>query len=264
MGQSETKAAKPDRKLGDEWLDWDGQSESADAGKKVFLGMAGLSIAVLVASAALFLWLIDPRLQSLGHPWPLLFSIIYWGFSSAAFLWVIILIWAVKTGKPAPRIVMLPNLINRMVSIVSSIGRVLGISTDRIINSFLKVHNLLMDSRPTQVEADRLMVLAPRCLTKENNKTLRQLRDQYGFHMAVVGGGSEARLKIRQAKPRLIIAMACERDLMSGFKEINPSVPVLGFPNQRPEGPCKNTCVDMVAIEKTIRKCLGLEPIEST
>ncbi|MFN2189709.1 MAG: DUF116 domain-containing protein, partial [Candidatus Promineifilaceae bacterium] len=39
---------------------------------------------------------------------------------------------------------------------------------------------------------------------------LRQLRDEYRFQMAVVGGGTEARAKIRQIRPSVIIAVACD------------------------------------------------------
>ena len=42
-----------------------------------------------------------------------------------------------------------------------------------------------------------------------------------------------------------------------GFREVNTQIPVIGFPNQRPEGPCKNTCVDLNEIEKTIVRCLN-------
>lgn len=83
------------------------------------------------------------------------------------------------------------------------------------------------------------MFWPPRCLNKENNIRLRQLRDHYHFQMATADGGTEARLKIKEVRPKVIIAIACERDLISGFKEVNPYIPVIGFPNFRPEGPCK-------------------------
>ena len=74
--------------------------------------------------------------------------------------------------------------------------------------------------------------------------------------MSTVGGGNAARKKIKELRPRLIIAVACERDLLSGFREVNKQIPVIGFPNKRPEGPCKNTCVDLSEIEATIQKCI--------
>jgi len=258
-----TVSKKPDRKLGDEWLDWDGRSESTDTSKKVFLGMAALSILMLAAASALAYWLILPRLNSLGRFWTDAVAIMLITVTAALIAWIVTLTIVVALNRPAPKGILMPSLMNRMLSLVSSTGRMLGISTDRITNSFLKVHNLLLRAKPPVVEPKRLLVLAPRCLTRENNKTLRQLRDQYGFQMAVVGGGTEARQHIRQTRPQMIIAMACERDLLSGFKEVNPSIPVIGFPNERPEGPCKNTCVDMRQIEQTVVKCLHTTPESS-
>jgi hypothetical protein len=257
MGASSNDNQTTDRKLGDEWQDWDGRAESTDARKRVFLGVAVLAVLATIVVAGLFLWLIEPRLESLGSPWPAIVGGVLMFLAASLILWLVILTWAVATGRPTPKWILFPGLMNRFLALVTSMGGLLGISTDRITNSFLKVHNLLVGARPQVVAADRLLVLAPRCLTRENNQTLRRLRDQYGFKMAVVGGGSEARTKIRDSRPKMIIAMACERDLLSGFKEINPSIPVIGFPNRRPEGPCKNTCVDMQQIEVMVQRCLG-------
>jgi len=150
----------------------------------------------------------------------------------------------------------MPRLVNKLLGLATTLGKILGISKDRLANSFLKIHNMIIGSRPARTEPERLLVLTPRCLTKENNSQLRILRDKYHFQMATAGGGSEARMKIKEVRPRVVIAIACERDLLSGFKEVNPYIPVIGFPNRRPEGPCKNTCVDLAEIEQAIKKCL--------
>jgi hypothetical protein len=67
----------------------------------------------------------------------------------------------------------------------------------------------------------------------------------------MVTGGSEARRIIRLRKPRAIIAVACERELLTGIQDI-PDMRVLGIVNTRPEGPCKNT---QVSVEE-IKDCL--------
>ena len=178
-------------------------------------------------------------------------------FSGILLLWLISFITMAVFHRPITRLVIIPYLVNKLLSIVLTVGMIMGISKDRLTNSFLKVHNLFLGSGPVKTSPDNLLLLTPRCLTRENNKKLRELRDKYGFQMATAGGGSEARNKIRQARPKLIIAIACERDLMSGFKDVNTHIPVIGFPNSRPEGPCKNTCVDLTKIEKTINNCLN-------
>ena len=250
--------SKPDRKLGDEWSDWDGvtQPPSSEADRGLFIWFAVLSGLFLTASAAVFLWLIYPRLSGLGGWLPDICAALFLLFAAAVMLWVALFTYSALSGRVVSKLVVAPGIINRLLSIVTWLGRLLHISTDRLTNSFLKVHNDLLGGRPRQVSPDRMMVLAPRCLAKESNKRLRDMRDAYGFKLATVGGGSDARAKIRELRPQVVLAIACERDLLSGFKEVNPYVPVVGFPNQRPEGPCKNTCVDLEALERTIRSHL--------
>ena len=58
-------------------------------------------------------------------------------------------------------------------------------------------------------------------------------------------------------KPLAVIGIACERDLVSGIEEITSKIPVIGIENKRPEGPCKNTLVDVELFEKTLSSLLG-------
>jgi hypothetical protein len=247
-----------DRKLGDEWLDWDGKAtpESTDTDSRIFLGLAILTTFLLILGAGLFLWLIYPRLIAVGSIVADLFSFIFMAFSSVLLLWLLLFVWAAVTRRPITRFVIVPHLVNKLLSLAIAIGRPLGISKEKLTNSFLKVHNIIIGSRSPRAAADRLLILLPRCLTKETNIALRKLRDSYNFRMATVGGGTEARLKIREIRPKVIIAIACERDLLSGFKDVNTHIPVIGFPNRRPEGPCKNTCIDLELIEKAIKDCI--------
>ncbi|MEP0828470.1 MAG: DUF116 domain-containing protein [bacterium] len=250
---------KPDRRLGDEWLDWDGSrsTESSESDYRVFLGLAVLATIFLILAAGAFLWLIYPRLVSAGSFPAKLISFIFVAFGVILIFWLILFVISAVFKWPATRLVIIPSLVNRLLSLVMAIGKLLGISKDRLTNSFLKIHNMILGSRPPRTEPKRLLVLMPRCLTKENNIRLRELRDRYGFQMATVDGGTEARLKIKEIHPRVVIAIACERDLISGFREVNPYIPVIGFPNRRPEGPCKNTCVDLSSIEQAIMRCLN-------
>jgi hypothetical protein len=260
MEKETTNSTSSNRRLGDEWLDWDGQSklESTDANYRVFLGLAVLSTFVLIIAGWLFLWLIYPRLAAAGSFLPHLFSTLFLVFAGILILWLVLFIISAAARWPFSRIIVIPGLVNRLLSIAVVIGRLVGVSRDRLTNSFLKIHNMIIGSKQAGIDPERLLVLLPRCLTRESNQKMRALRDKYNFLMATVGGGTEARLKIKESRPEMVIAIACERDLISGFKEINPHIPVIGFPNRRPEGPCKNTCVDQGEIEEAIRKCLSL------
>ena len=66
-----------------------------------------------------------------------------------------------------------------------------------------------------------------------------------------------------QTRPRMIIAVACERDLTSGIQDSYP-LPVFGILNQRPCGPCLDTLVSLAAVEGAVRLFLGLEDSAET
>lgn len=68
-----------------------------------------------------------------------------------------------------------------------------------------------------------------------------------------------ARLQIERMKPKAIITMACERDLVSGIQDVAEEIPVIAIPNRRPEGPCKNTEVNPEEVEEAIGRCLRVE-----
>jgi hypothetical protein len=69
----------------------------------------------------------------------------------------------------------------------------------------------------------------------------------------IATGGTLARKAIVEHKPELIVAVACERDLAAGIYDMR-RLPVIGLLNERPEGPCKNTRVDMAALEALLNR----------
>lgn len=246
-----------DRKLGEEWIDWDGKVGSTNPVRRgVFVGVASIAVGVVIAAAFTVLWLIEPRLISIN---PILFSIARWSvycFSGVVILWLLFFLVSTMAGTSMlGGLLMIPHPINWLLSIALKIAGILGISRDRLINSFLKVHNILLPFRKVY-SPDDLLVLLPRCLTREANAFLRELRDEFKFNMATAGGGQEARKKIQELRPKAIVAIACERDLLSGFVEVNPMVPVIGLPNLRPEGPCKNTEIDREEFTTLIKRML--------
>ena len=81
---------------------------------------------------------------------------------------------------------------------------------------------------------------------------LLDIRDQYHTKMFVATGGTLARRIVHQVKPKMVIAVACERDLSSGILDIK-KIPVVGILNERPNGPCMNTRVSVKDIEETIQ-----------
>ena len=65
-----------------------------------------------------------------------------------------------------------------------------------------------------------------------------------------------ARKIVVEKKPKVIIGVACERDLTSGIQDSYP-IPVFGIFNRRPFGPCFDTDVDLEMVEKGIVTFLG-------
>ena len=245
-----------DRKLGDEWVDWDGRpgDVSADTDGRVFVGLAMATMAFILGLTALFGWLVHPRISQIGHIFWTIVSISYFAGAALLILWLVLFIWVALAKRPfLSTLILVPKLVNLLLGFTLRVGRMLGVPRDRLFNSFLKLHNLILDRDPRKVQPEKMLVLLPRCLTKEMNAALRRMRDRYGFMMTAAGGGGEARRKIWELRPGLVIAVACERDLLTGFIEVNPHIPVIGFPNIRPCGPCKNTEVDLTQIENTIK-----------
>ena len=123
-----------------------------------------------------------------------------------------------------------------------------------------------------KVSPERLLILTPHCIQKStcvhkvtsdvtNCKQCGQcqvgellsLARKYGCQFIIVTGGTLARLMVKKAKPNAIIAIACERDLVSGMQDVFP-IPVLGVLNERPYGPCCNTRVNMETIEHMVEQ----------
>lgn len=156
-----------------------------------------------------------------------------------------------------------PNTIN--------LSRLFRLDKDRIRSVFSELNNRLIMSSSIHVRAEEILILLPHCLQKsrcpykitnhiENCKRcglcdvdqLISLKEKYNTKLFVATGGTLARKVIKEMKPKAIIAVACERDLSSGILDVK-NIPVIGILNERPEGPCVNTRVNIEKIEKTIQ-----------
>ena len=154
------------------------------------------------------------------------------------------------------------------------VGDWLGLDKDRIRASFIEVNNQLVSQGQVKVRPDELLILAPVCLQEANcsRKVTHDIRNcrrcgqcpvgdllglaqRYGVHLAVATGGTKARQLIKELQPQVVVAIACERDLVSGLQDSRPIV-VKGITNQRPHGPCFNTQVDLGEVEATLESFL--------
>lgn len=86
--------------------------------------------------------------------------------------------------------------------------------------------------------------------------TILSLSQVHGVHFVVATGGTLARQLVCQHHPKLVIAIACERDLISGMHDTAP-LPVIGLLNERPNGPCFNTQVNISALHTLLDTMIG-------
>jgi hypothetical protein len=158
---------------------------------------------------------------------------------------------------------------------VLQIGRFMHIAQEKIQRSFIEVNNQLVRARAMEIKANELLLLLPHCLqndkcsykiTRNVNNCRRcgkcqlaeilRMSSARGFRVEVVTGGTLARRAIEEYGPRTVIAVACERDLSSGVLDSFP-LPVIGVINERPQGPCFNTRVDLTALQESLDFLLG-------
>jgi len=150
-------------------------------------------------------------------------------------------------------------------------ARVFAISKSRVRASFIKVNNEMVAVQAGRYTPGQVLVLLPHCLqssrcprrlTYDINNCKRcgecpvtgllALSEAYGVHIAIATGGTIARRIVVQKRPKLIVAVACERDLSSGIQDTYP-IPVYGVLNDRPNGPCLDTQVALPHLEKALR-----------
>lgn len=250
-----------DRKLGDEWEAWDGDFSQlevdVETGKRVFLGFTILSVFIIAISIAIFWYLIKPRIQQLNL---FMAQLMEYAVLSSIFLLFIsfsLMVFSIIINRD-----LLIKIRGRYISLtcltplVLKLGKKFGISYDRMGNSFIKVSNSIIKTRRRQIANSKIMILLPRCLTKTLQNKIKDLAKRYHCLIFTVPGGSLARKLIAREKPRAVIGVACERDLMSGIRDVK-KIPVIGITNKRPEGPCKNTVVEFDKIEEAIQYFLN-------
>ena len=81
---------------------------------------------------------------------------------------------------------------------------------------------------------------------------LREVAREHGMAMRVAIRSIFAPKFVREVKPDLVLAVACEHELLSGLLRVYP-VACYGVLNARPEGPCRNTRVDVRSVEAAVK-----------
>ena len=161
------------------------------------------------------------------------------------------------------------------------LARLVGVSPKEVRRSFIKVNNELSLGRDATFPPDRILLLLPHCLQHTDcviRLTARveacarcgrcpiagllEISRRRGVRLAVATGGSIARRIVVETRPALILAVACERDLASGIQDTHP-LPVFGILNERPEGPCRNTLVELELVERALDRFIAPQNSEN-
>lgn len=246
-----------DRKLGDEWTDWNGETDpqelEIDEHWSTFAILAGVTLVIFVALLDAGGYLIHPRIEQFSSFAAVL---VRWGVTGfgAAFLLLVAVetISVLKFQTGVFPYVWAERFLLALLPKTVWLGARFGISRDRVGNSFIKVHNVLIKAHAATLNADRLLILLPRCLAKEVRSQIMTRLSSLQVTIVTAAGGEEARKAIMEHRPTLILACACERDLVSGLRDVAEKVPVLAIPNKRPEGPCKNTYLQLEKLEEAL------------
>ena len=107
----------------------------------------------------------------------------------------------------------------------------------------MKVYNALAMMRGRKVGQGELLVLIPRCLSKATLDGVLGVAGRYGVPVFVATRGQLARRVIRERRPRAVVAVACERDMVSGLHDVAGKIPVLGPHHDLAIGPVQG-CFD--------------------
>ncbi len=243
--------------------------------KRLFIALMGVTCILIVGLIYLMWWIPTRGLANIHPNLPHIVGILTGILSGLALCGTALLVLTTALGKDIlfTRFMRLV-VIKFLLPMIEAMGKLLGIPKDTIRQSFIAMNNSLVQSQRLLVPADRILVLLPHCLqlfdceikvTGDINKCVRcgrcdimglaELARKYQVNISVATGGTLARKVIIETRPKLVVAVACERDLTSGIKDCYP-LPVIGVLNDRPFGPCFNTRVDTEKIDAAIASVL--------
>ncbi|MDZ7699307.1 MAG: DUF116 domain-containing protein [Deltaproteobacteria bacterium] len=244
--------------------------------KRIFVFLLLVTCVVLVGLAFLLWWVPYVGLSAIYERLPLLLAIALGALVLFGLGGALTLVLTIIRGKNLFFNRRIRGVVIRILSpLLVVVGRCFGISKSEIRRSFIAINNELVLAEANTVPPEKLLILLPHCLQnhecavritasvdnckrcgKCKIKDLSLLAETYRVPIAVATGGTLARRIVVERKPKLIIAVACERDLTSGIQDSYP-IPVFGIFNRRPFGPCFDTDVDLNLVEKGIRTFLG-------
>jgi hypothetical protein len=239
--------------------------------KRIFIGLLVFTCILLLLLIFLLWYVPIVGLRNIHPSLPLIFS---FALAFLIFLMIsggLLLVFTIVRGRDIFLSHKLRGLVAKVLfPLMILMGRIVGISKERVRQSFVELNNHLIRSNSHRVRPDKLLILLPHCIQdfeceikitgnirncrgcgKCEIKDLIELSDQYHLKIAVATGGTLARRIVLENRPEAIVAVACELDLTTGIQDAYP-VPVIGILNERPNGPCINTKADIEKVRRAI------------
>jgi len=245
------------RRLGHEWDEWDGQPlpnrGNYDSSPSLFFAWSAFALLVGLGLLAAALYLFAPRLADLHPALPRLLGRALGVAASALWLWWGVLFLSYASGRA-----LLPERLAergpflRLMRLTSRVADRFG-RRDWVENASVKVYNALALVRGRKVGTGELLLLIPRCLSKETLDGVLGIAGKYGVPVFVATRGQLARRVIRERRPRAVVAVACERDMVSGLHDVAGKIPVLGLTMTLPSGPCKDALLNLRQLEDWVK-----------
>jgi hypothetical protein len=150
-----------------------------------------------------------------------------------------------------------------------------GVSKTRLERAFIDINNRMVLAMRKRLNPERLLLLMPHCIQFEDCriKVTKDVRNcvscgkceiadllsisrDYNVNLFVSTGGTVARRKVVETRPDAVVAVACERDLVSGLRDAYP-LPVYAIINKRPMGYCAQTGVAVADVRDAVLKFLS-------
>lgn len=243
-------------------------------GKSVFLLLSTVSLSIVLSGLFLATYLVIFRLNDIHFALPIVVQIAAFLFAMAITGGLFLIALTVITERDF----LYPHgeksiTVKVLYPISYYIAKLFKISRERLGNSFVEVNNAMIRAlaRAGRVKAEKILILLPHCIQfsecnlrvtndisncKECGKCdiseITALKKKFSIDkISVANGGTLARKIIIDLRPNVIIAVACERDLVEGIQDAYP-IPVYGILNIRVNGPCYNTIVPTDELETAL------------
>jgi len=243
--------------------------------KRVFIFLLLVTCLLLLGIAFLLWWVPYVGLANIHEYVPVILAVLLGCVVLISLGAVLTLVFTIIRGKNLFFNRRIRGVVIRVLfPLLVGVGRCFGIKKSEIRRSFVAINNQLVMAEAGKVKPEQMLILLPHCLQNHDCavritgnvhncklcgkckiKDLATLSEKYHVHVAVATGGTLARKIVVEKRPRIIIAVACERDLTSGIQDAYP-IPVFGIFNRRPFGPCFDTDVNIDLVEKGMKTFL--------